>query len=210
MEASSERKIGSKSGIASRDSSRGRALGAAPKMKGIGFANVKSYVENRQPKGMWQRVLDSIDPEKASEIDTSIAVGWYEVALFATLLRAVDEVCGNGDLALMREIGAYEADQDMNRVLRIFLRVLSPSHIFTAEAHLWRHFQDTGAWSWTKVPGGVDATLAGWVIDDALLEELAGYLARMLEFTGGRHVTVRYRIPSLEGVRGCAFEYRWK
>lgn len=179
-------------------------------MKGIGFANVKSYVLNRQPSGMWQKVLDSLPPDEASEIDTSIAVGWYEVALFATLLRAVDEVCGNGDLGLMREIGAYEANQDMNRVLRIFLRVLAPSHIFTAEAHLWRHFQDAGAWSWTKVPGGVDATLSGWVIDDALLEELAGYLARMLEFTGGRHVTVRYRIPSLEGVKGCAFEYRWK
>lgn len=179
-------------------------------MKGIGFANVKSYVQNRQPKGSWESVLEALGADDGSEVDTSVAVGWYEVALFAKLLRTVDEVCGRGDLALMREIGAYEADQDMNRILRIFLRVLSPSHIFAAEAHLWRHFQDTGSWSWTKVPGGVDATLSGWVIDDALLDELAGYIARMLEFTGGRHVTVRYRVPSLEGVRGAAFEYRWK
>lgn len=187
-----------------------QAAAVPPRMKGIGFANVKSYVLNRQPPGSWAKVLEALDPDDASVIDTSVAVGWYEVSLFAKLLYAVDDVCGRGDLALMRDIGAYEADSDMSRILRIFFRVLSPSHIFTAEAHLWRHFQDTGSWSWTKVPGGVDATLTGWVIDDALLEELAGYLSRMLEFTGGRHVTVRYRIPSLNGVRGCAFEYRWR
>jgi hypothetical protein len=180
------------------------------KMKGIGFANVKKYVEAKHGHGKWLEVLASMGKEDAHIIDSFVAVGWYDVMLFAHLLRAIDRVCGANDLKLMDAIGKFEAEQDFSRVLRVFLRVLAPQHIFRAEARLWSHFQDTGTWTSVKVPGGMNAMLNGWAVDRALCTELAGYLVRLVQFTGGTDVTVRHAECRALGHPFCLFEYRYK
>lgn len=180
-----------------------------PQMKGIGFANVRNYVRERHGDSAWQRVLNSLPLAHREEVNAALAVGWYDVAHFAELLRAVDQVCGQGDLGLLREVGAAEAEQDLNRVLRIFLRVLTPSQIFKVEGRLWSHFQNSGTWVSSKVPGGVDARLTGWAVDAALCEELAGYLVRLVEFTGGKSVAVHHQTCRAKGHEHCVFEYRF-
>lgn len=181
----------------------------APQMKGIGFANVRNYVRERHGDAAWLKVLNALPVAHREEVNAALAVGWYDVEHFAELLRAVDSVCGQGDLRLLREVGAAEADQDLNRVLRIFLRVLTPSQIFKVEGRLWSHFQNSGAWSSAKVAGGVDATLTDWAVDEALCEELAGYLVRLVQFTGGRTVAVHHQICRAKGHNRCVFEYRF-
>lgn len=181
----------------------------APQMKGIGFANVRNYVRERHGDSAWLKVLNALPPSHREEVTTALAVGWYDVGHFAELLRAVDSVCGRGDLGLLREVGASEADQDLNRVLRVFLRVLTPSQIFKVEGRLWSHFQNSGAWSSTKVSGGVDATLTEWAVDEALCEELAGYLVRLVQFTGGKSVAVHHKTCRAKGHNRCVFEYRF-
>lgn len=180
-----------------------------PQMKGIGFANVRNYVRERHGDAAWQRVLNALPVTHREEVNAALAVGWYDVGHFAQLLRAVDAVCGKGDLRLLREVGAAEAEQDLNRVLRIFLRVLTPSQIFKVEGRLWSHFQNSGTWSSSKVPGGVDATLVGWAVDEALCEELAGYLVRLVQFTGGKTVAVHHQECRAKGYVRCVFEYRF-
>ncbi len=186
------------------------SLKKAPTMKGVGLANVQHYVEHEHGAGAWQRVLESLDAADAHEIATAVAVGWYEVALFARLLRAIDRVCGKGDLRLLRRVGAHEVEQDFNRVLRMFMRVLSPEHIFKAEARLWKHFQDSGEWSSSPVEGGMDATLAGWAADAALCEELAGYLEKLTELAGGHDVRVLHDECRARGASRCVFKYRYR
>lgn len=180
-----------------------------PQMKGIGFANVRSYVREYHGAMAWQRVIGELGSQDRHDVETAIAVGWYEVKLFARLLRAVDRACGQGDLGLLREVGAAEADQDLNRVLRVFLRVLTPSQIFKVEGRLWSHFQDSGTWESAKVAGGVDASLFGWEVDAALCEELAGYLVRLIQFTGGKSAAVLHRTCRAKGHDRCIFEYRF-
>jgi hypothetical protein len=180
-----------------------------PQMKGIGFANVRNYVRERHGDAAWLKVLNTLPSAHREEVTSALAVGWYDVGHFAELLRAVDSVCGQGDLRLLREVGAAEAEQDLNRVLRVFLRVLTPSQIFKVEGRLWSHFQNSGTWVSSKVPGGVDATLTGWAVDEALCEELAGYLVRLVQFTGGRTVAVHHDICRAKGHPRCVFEYRF-
>ncbi len=183
---------------------------ALPQMKGIGFDNVHNYVRRHHGELVWRRVLDQLSAHDRSEVTAAIAVGWYDVKYFARLLRAVDKVCGKGDLSLLREVGAAEADQDLNRVLRVFLRVLTPGQIFKVEGRLWSHFQSHGRWSSIKVPGGVDASLSDWEVDAALCEELAGYLVRLVEFTGGKSPAVHHNICRARGDARCVFEYRFE
>lgn len=181
----------------------------SPKMKGIGFANVHAYVCEQYGEATWQRVLNELKSDVRYEVEHAIAIGWYPVRCFADLLRAVDKVCGRGDLGLLKEIGAAEVEHDLNRVLRLFLRVFTPSQIFKVEARLWSHFQDSGTWQSIKVPNGVDATLTGWAVDLALCVELSGYLARLLELTGGRDVRVNHQRCRAKGHETCLFEMRF-
>lgn len=184
-------------------------IGQKPRMKGIGFVNVRNYVLEAHGAERWEEVLNTLSGAERREIEAAVAVGWYDVAHFATLLRSIDEVCGRGDLRLLEKVGAYEAEQDFNRVFRVFLRVLSPSYIFKAEARIWSHFQDSGTWHSVRVPGGVNATLRGWAVDAALCRELSGYLVKVVEFTGGRNVSVEHDTCRALGDSQCVFEYRW-
>jgi predicted hydrocarbon binding protein len=179
-------------------------------MKGIGFANVHCYVQTKHSEAKWAEVLAKLDKEDSRVVASAVAVGWYDVMLFARLLRVVDKVCGRGDLHLMDELGKFEAEQDLNRVLRVFIRVLSPLQIFRVEGRLWSHFQDSGKWESHRVPNGVDATLTGWAVDQALCQELAGYLVRLMEFTGGKDVRVLHPTCRARGSEKCVFQYRWR
>ncbi len=179
-------------------------------MKGIGFANVKRYVLTHHGSQHWDATLAQLDPDDRRVVDAAVAVGWYDVLIFARLIRAIDKVCGKGNLELLRTIGAFEVEQDLNRVLRFFLRVLSPANIFLAEGKIWSHFQSAGRWTSKQVPGGVDATLTGWAVDTALCKELAGYLEKLLQCAGARSPHVGHTECQALGNSACVFKYRWK
>ena len=194
----------------SRASSAAAVEQTVPCQKGVGFANLKGYAESKHGEGAWQKVLARLEPADREVVTSAIAVGWYETLLFARVLRAADAVLGRGNLGLMREIGAWEAEQDFNRVMRVFLRILTPEQVFKAEARLWRHFQDSGIWTMTPVASGIDGDLRGWAVDEALYLELSGYLARLLEYAGGKDVVVTHSKCRSRGHDVCRFENRWR
>lgn len=179
-------------------------------MKGIGFANVKRYVLTQHGSRRWEETLALLDAGDRRIVDAAVAVGWYDVHVFARLIRAIDKACGNGNLELLRDVGAYEVEQDLHRVLRYFLRVLSPSRIFLAEGKIWSHFQTAGHWTSVNVPGGVDATLAGWAVDSALCKELAGYVEKLLVCGGAKFLHVGHTECRALGSASCVFRCRWK
>lgn len=178
--------------------------------KGIGFVNVRQFVLDRFDMQTWQRVVESLDADDRSQMDAIVAVGWYDLALFARVLRAIDTVCGRGDLRLLHEVGRYEAEADFNRALRLLMRVISPASLFGGHARLWRHYQDSGQWTLQHRPHSTDATLSGWGVDSALCAEITGYLGRLLEFSGGTQVTVTHVQCRAAGADTCVFTFRWK
>lgn len=179
-------------------------------MKGIGFANVQAFVQERYGYAAWGELVRSLTPSDRAELGAIVAVGWYDSYLFGRLLRRLDEKHGRGDLKLLREVGAYEAQRDFNRVLRVLMRIASPLQMFRTHARLWSHFQASG--SWTMLPltgGGMRATLDGWAVDDALCAELTGYLGKLIEFTGGRQVSVDHKECRARRAPACVFEFWW-
>ena len=181
-----------------------------PKMKGVGFVNVRHYVTTLYGNATWKSVLDDLPRHERETAEFGLAVGWYEVAAFGRLLRAVDRICGTGDLSLLRKVGAYEAEQDFNRVYRIILRTLTPGAFLAAERRIWKQFQDSGIWDWHYVEGGIRAVLTGWEVDQALCIEMGGYLIRVIEFTGGRQAFFEHtECRAIAGSR-CTFMLRWR
>lgn len=178
-------------------------------MKGIGFVNVRTFVRNTQGERKWMQLISEMPADDRSALQSVIAVGWYDVNLFARLLRAIDATFGTGDLSLLRGVGAFEAEQDFGRAVRLLMRVVAPSQVFSAERRLWRHFQDSGEWQFSAVNGGVRGVLDGWAVDEALCVELSGYLVRLVEFTGGKNVTVDHSECRARGCNHCVFQFHW-
>jgi len=179
------------------------------RMKGIGFSNVRAFVIHGHGDVAWKKMLSSMSQHDQSELGAVVPVGWYETQLFARLLRKVDVTFGIGNLRLLERVGRFEAEQDLNRVLRLLLRVMTPMQVFKAERRLWSHFQDSGSWTVSSLPKGVLGVLSDWAIDEALCIELVGYLSRVLEFTGGKNVRVTHAECRARGAANCAFEFRW-
>ena len=179
-------------------------------MKGIGFENVRSYVKSKHGDTGWAQVLAAMSAADRAALTSIVAVGWYEVSLFARLLRKVDQTLGKGDLTLLAKVGQYEAEQDFGRALRVIMRVVSPLQMFRAERRLWSHFQTSGEWVFTPVPDGMSGSLSGWAADTALCAELQGYLVRLIEFTGGKEAAVHHERCRARGHASCVYEFRWR
>lgn len=178
-------------------------------MKGIGFVNARNFVVEQVGLPAWARVLAALHESDRAEVESAVAVGWYDTYLFARLLRTIDTECGKGDLTLLTKLGGYEAERDFNRALRVLLRVVAPQYVFTTHQRLWSHFQNTGSWTIEAKHNCVIGTLRGWAVDRVLCVELSGYLSRLLEFTGGTNVTVEHARCRARRSEQCVFQFRW-
>jgi hypothetical protein len=181
------------------------------KTKGIGFTNVRAFTVERfgGEKG-WHAVLERLTQPDRDELASIIPMGWYSLDLYARLIRALDGVHGKGDLALMRDLGRYEAENDIKTIHRLFLRFTNPAFIVEKTGEFWKRFHDTGTWNVTRDDHGIHAVLDGWgCVDLALCKELLAYLTRTLELAGAKNVVLEH--PKCRGRADpqCVFKGRW-
>src|SRR5437867_4483002 len=114
---------------------------------------MRSFVEKSHGPAGWERVLAALLPEDRAVASSVLPSGWYELATQHRLLRCIDTVLGNGDLALAPEIGRHEAEQDLSTVHRLFIRFTSPAYVLEKSGEYWRRFYDTGKWKVTRGNG---------------------------------------------------------
>lgn len=184
---------------------------AIPLMKGIGFVNVRHFVVEEFGDEALARTMASLDESDRTELMAAVAVGWYDVALFGRFLRAVDRVCGQGDLALAYWAGADAANRDFGRVWRTLMRVVSPEQVIVAQHRMWRHFQSESYWELTREASNqIAGVLHGRPIDDALCAELTGYFDRLFAFTGVSNVRTEHATCRARGADVCRFRTRWR
>jgi len=180
--------------------------------KGIGFINVRSFVTERHGAPAWKAIVDSFAPADRAVLSSIVPGGWYELELYARLIRAADQHLGRGNLTLVYALGRYEAERDLTGVYQWFLKLFGPSTAIDQIGKFWQRFHDTGEWSIVR-RGERDflAQLAGWgVADAALCRELLGYLGRALELLGGRDVTFDHPRCRVNGDPACEFQLAWR
>jgi hypothetical protein len=139
-------------------------------------------------------------------------VGWYDLGLYARLIRCLDTTLGKGDLSLMKPLGRFEADRDLKLVHRLFFRLANPGYAIEKTTDYWRRFHDTGTWSVKRESANnmVTGTLDGWgVVDEALCLELTGYMPRVIELVGGNEPLLQHPQCRARGHASCYFELRW-
>ncbi|MCC6903235.1 MAG: hypothetical protein IT377_29960 [Polyangiaceae bacterium] len=181
------------------------------KTKGVSFVHAKSFCDERGPTA-WPGVLGRLPRVDQDEIASVVAVGWYDLALYARFLHALDAEIGGGDLAAVVELGRFQAERDLKIVHRLFFRLLtSPAYAIEKTAEYWRRFHDSGAWTITRSGDGhVSGCLDGWGVDAALCAELTGYMPRMIDLCGGKNATMAHPRCRARGAARCEFEMGWQ
>lgn len=182
------------------------------KTKGVGFVNVKSFTRARYGDAGWDAALERMSPADREELMSIIPMGWYSLPLYARLIRVIDGLHGFGDLALVRDLGRFEAEKDLTTIHRVLLRLANPAFIVEKAGEMWRRYHDTGTWTIKREsPTRVSGTLDGWgCVDEALCKEAAAYMARSLELVGARGVVLEHPLCRATGAERCFFLARWR
>lgn len=155
--------------------------------------HMRTWVERTHGPDAWIPLLESMATSDEAELRGLVAVGWYDLALQHRLLRQIDQHLGVGDGALADVIGAFEAEQDLTVIHRLFLRLASPAFVLEKAMDYWRRFYDTGHWEVRRAgPTSASGTLTGCEPLDPLFERyLCSYIRRMWELVGARSPEVR-------------------
>lgn len=180
--------------------------------KGLGFINVRSFVVERYGATAWKELVDSFPPAERAILGAIVSIGWYDLELYARLIRTIDERLGRGNLKVCYALGRYEAERDLTGAHQWFLKLFGPTTAIEQMGKYWRRFHDTGAWE-TERRGDreVFARLTGWgVVDAALCRELLGYVGRALELLGGREITLEHPRCRVEGHPLCELHLTWR
>ena len=168
--------------------------------KGVSFSNARAWVEERFGGDAYDRVLARLGPDDAAEVRGSVAVGWYDLGLHSRLLRAIDDELGHGDLALVGELGRWEAHRDFTIIYRIVLRFASPSIILQKMPDMWKRYYDEGDWEVVRDGNAATGRLRGWGGDcPALRVELTSWMHRALELVGARDVRIEHTLSRARG-----------
>lgn len=174
--------------------------------------HMRSFVLDRFGEHEWERVLSGMSPEDAGEVRALLLVGWHDLGLQHRLLRAIDATLGAGDLALVDEIGRFEADRDLKVVHRLFLRMANPAFVIEKAGQYWSRFYDTGQWEIRRI----DSTHAIGMLrevdpfDDGFARYLHAYIHRMWELVGANDLTTSYSIQEEDGGPVLNVEGRWR
>ena len=182
------------------------------KTKGIGFANVRAFAEERFGGAQgWGKVVAKLAEPDRRELESVVPVGWYSLAMYARLIRVVDQVHGHGDLALIHQLGRFEAERDLTTIQRLFLRMANPAYILEKTSEYWRRFHDSGTWVIERQGATrVRAFLDDWGQPDAALcRETIAYVVRAWELVGARNVRMDHPHCRSRGEKRCEFLGRW-
>jgi len=178
--------------------------------KGTIVLHAQSFVVGRFGDAGWQAVLDRLPAGDRETFKAILPITWYPHEVDVRLFGAMVEVLGNGDRQVLVDLGHFEAEQDLRRIHRMFLRFANPAYVLEKASDYWSRFHNTGRWIVERKENGASGTLLDFDPPDELhCIYLGAYILRMFELVGGRQVRVIHSQCRCRGDSGCIFEGIW-
>jgi hypothetical protein len=180
--------------------------------KAIHLKNLKKFLLERGGEPLWEKVLAVLTPaDRDVAAKPAIASEWLDYHLWWRLLQAAERVLGNGDGAVIRTIGAYDARETLNGIYRVFISFLVPGFVISRCWMLWQRYYDTGKMVAVKSePKHGELELRDFPdLPAGHEEELIGWMGEALRITGVKNVTVEHPECRARGDAVCRFVLRW-
>jgi hypothetical protein len=193
------------------------------KMRGSSILGTLDYTRRTFGEDGLQRSLAALSPEARQAIGDPanppiLTQGWYEARLVSELSRALDQTCGQGDLALARAAGKHVAFEDVNRFFKWLLRLASPGTVFTRAASVWNNYHSAGRYVVHALEENrAHIRIEDWdAADPVICKRIEGWIERALELTlgAGGHPTIHEeahltRDPAVSPHAYCLYVAEW-
>jgi hypothetical protein len=184
-----------------------------PQVKGVSFRTVLTVVEKHRGRALVDAALNEMAPEvrDAHRFGTIIAAGWYPVAWYREMWRALRKVGGGGD-ELVRSIGRAAIDHDFNTIYRTLFRVLSAKTLVSIGIRHFSNIYDTGAVEVVDdQPSSVRVRWWGCTdFDHAMWIEILGSCERLAELAGGKQAQSTIHEGGRDGDDRCVATVAWR
>jgi hypothetical protein len=189
------------------------------KTRGLNPLGVFAWVRHHHGRPGLEKLLKELDPEDLEILSggddkrfgTDLAPHrWYPFALHCRLLRAVDSAFGEGDFALLHDVGSFMAQRDLPRIFLPLVRMGRPGWIFRVATRLWRYYHSHGEWRLERTPVSIIATLHDVPeSDEAFCATFVGWMSAALELCGAKDIDGGHPACAGRGAPRCVFTVRW-
>jgi predicted hydrocarbon binding protein len=180
--------------------------------KGTVFVALKSFIRKRFGDDGWQRFLASMPDADRVQVEMPVSGKWYELALVHRALHALVDELGGGNVDIAEDFGKHDAENDLNTVQRIFLRLANPAYAIEKSGQYWSRFCDFGELKVTRHgKNSASATLTGVpLVEELYCRQLTGYLTRLFELVGAKDLKVSHSECCARGDRQCTWMGTWR
>jgi len=188
------------------------SLSNVAQAKGSNLHHLREFVRKRFDDGAWKRLIAQLSEPEQDTWRAVVPVGWYPLLLQLNTLAALERVLGHGDGALIEELGAFEAKQDLTVIHRLFLRMANPAYLLEKSAEYWNRFYDEGTWEVTRVSAQEARGLLRGVqlMNDDFGRYLSAYIRAMWKLMGAELEHSAYEIIQELGAPVLVVEGRWR
>jgi hypothetical protein len=108
-------------------------------VKGSPLLADMAFVTQRYGTEGLKKVLDAMPPEHAEVYRKKPLVSsWYPMELRIQILLAIDKLYAKGDMDYFFEIGYQQADYNLKKYYRSFMRMIGPKRIMSMSPLYWR------------------------------------------------------------------------
>ncbi len=170
-----------------------------------------SFVQEHGPDAL-ARVTAALGPSTKSAVDEGFLLNrWYPLEVHNELVRAIDEVLGNGDLGMCKTLGRDSCQRNLTTIYRVFLRVGGIHFLLGRVAQAWSVHYDSGSMVL------VDKSKTSATLEIRNIPRpspyhclpIAGWCHRAAELTGCKDVGHRVIACRERGDRACRFAFAW-
>ena len=162
--------------------------------------------------GGMARFLAQASPALRATVEAGIEKAkWYPFEQFIEINETLDRLFGNGDLALVRELGRYGADASLTTIYRLFYKVGTAHWILGRAVRLWSAHYDSGALEvLTRGPRTAVLRIRNFATPHVVhCTAITGWAERAIELSGGTHVRIHEATCRTRGDDLCQLEATW-
>lgn len=158
-----------------------------------------------------QQVLASLPAEDRAALGSILTVRWYPFEAGKRLDDAIMAVCGKGDPAFFKRLGAASADQNLAALHKTFLTPGNP-HAFLGKARsIYALYYETGRREYERTgdASGVLTTYDAETFSGPDCLTVIGWHERALDMCGAREVRIVEEECRAKGGAVCRYRVSW-
>jgi len=180
-------------------------------IKGAVLKSRLAFVQEKFGDAALQQVMASLSADDQAALNSILTVRWYPFETGQHLDDAIVAVCGQGDPAFFKRLGAASADKNLAALHKSFLTPGNP-HAFLGKARtIYALYYETGHREYEKTgeQSGVLTTHDAETFSSPDCQTVIGWYERALEMCGVSGVRIVEEECRARGDATCRYMVSW-